>query len=76
MKKTCGALVIGLLITTNVYAKETKVSDCEKVISLVYLQKSLSSGYNRLENEAVSRLQKGKDCILISSLLLAAIIAD
>ena len=29
MKKTCGVLVIGLLITTNVYAKEIKVSACE-----------------------------------------------
>lgn len=30
MKKTCGALVIGLMITTNVYAKEEWTAYCGK----------------------------------------------
>lgn len=40
MKKTCGALVIGLLITTNVYAKETKVSACKDPYIASFISKT------------------------------------
>lgn len=59
MKKTCGALVIGLLITTNVYAKETKkVSACEdkSVKSMVMLlrQGSLDNKWKPTEMQCES----------------------
>jgi hypothetical protein len=75
MKKTCGALVIGLLITTTAYAKEVPVkhkNSCLRVINSAFMMKVLETRKDwRFINHDFSRLVANeRDCEFLADLIV------
>jgi hypothetical protein len=75
MKKTCRALVIGLLITTTAYAKEVPVkhrNQCLKLINSAFMMKIFQTNKGwRFINHDFSRLVANeRDCEFIADLIV------
>lgn len=76
MKKTCGALVISLLITNGVNAKEKDFNHpCKKVISSIIMSRTINQGKSwAFANEDFSwMVANQKRCAIIADFISAGV---
>jgi len=76
MKKTCGALIISLMITTNVYAKEKSFDHpCKKIINqaIMYRTFEQKSSWAFAQEDFSWMVANQKRCAMIADLILAGL---